>query len=194
MHRAAQIVPRRDELPRLGPREHRRDDLHGTGRARSIAQRVMQRSDVAPLDRAHCLRAERWEDVAIENTSVRRHRARLAVHLHVHAHEPLGETRHGELGLGRCGRRLLAPLDAVDDHGRLLSGLVGGDLAVKAKRDPLRSAGASRLHHVDLAASGHALRSPRGHGPKSGYPCRRHTRRRRCASSGHGAAILVWVG
>ena len=86
--------------------------------------------------------------------SVRRHRARLAVLLHVHAHEPLGEHRYRELGLGRCGLGLLAPLDAVNDYGRLLSGLVGREVAVQSKRDSLRSGEASRLHHVDLAPGG----------------------------------------
>ena len=52
------------------------------------------------------------------------------------------------------GHGVLAPLDAVDDNGRLLSSLVGGEVAVEPERDPLRSGGPSRLHDVGLAAGG----------------------------------------
>ena len=53
----------------------------------------------------------------------------VGLHVYVHAHEAFGESRNGELRRRYRGHGTLATLDAVDDDGRVLSGLVGGEVA-----------------------------------------------------------------
>ena len=60
-------------------------------------------------------------------------------------------TGHGEF---RRGDRLQALFDAVDDHHRLLSGLLGGNLAVPAEAHPLGPSRPAGLHGVNLPPRG----------------------------------------
>ena len=81
--------------------------------------------------------AEGGQDVVLEGAAVDACGMGAAVLCDVAAHVPPGEIEDGEVGLrhGRC--RVLALLDAVDDGGGALSGLVRGDVAVLSESDAL---------------------------------------------------------
>ena len=114
----------------------------------------MQGRDVGTLDHAERHHAERGQDVVLQRAPVDAGGVRVAVLGDVGAHVALGEVGDGGgAGVGRRAR-FLAPLDAVDDLGRALSGLCGGDLAVGAQRDAARPAAGTALDDVDLAPCG----------------------------------------
>ena len=114
----------------------------------------MERRDVGTLDHAKRHHAERRQDVVLQRAPVDAGGMRIAVLCDVGAHVALGEVGDGGAGLGQERARFLAPLDAVDDLGRALARLCGGDLAVGAERDAARRATRPALHHVDLAPRG----------------------------------------
>ena len=114
----------------------------------------MQRRNLAPSDRADRHLAQCRQNVAVEVAAVDGGRARLAVHLHVQAHEALGEVGHGQLRLGRRRYRVLTALYAVDDDGYLLPPLFGEDVAVATEGHSPEPHRASGLHHVDFAPGG----------------------------------------
>ena len=69
-------------------------------------------------------------------------------------HVALRQVGYGECGRRRCGNRVLAAFDTVNDNSRLPARLIGGKLAVPAERHPLRTAQPPALHNVDLSAGG----------------------------------------
>ena len=95
------------------------------------------------------------QDVVLQRAPVDAGGVRIAVLGDVGAHVALGEVGDGGgAGVGRRRSGFLAPLDAVDDLGRALSRLGGGDLAVGAERDAARPAAGAALDDVDLAPRG----------------------------------------
>ena len=114
----------------------------------------MQRRNLPAPDSAERHPTEHRQDVPLEDAAIGCDGSRLAMRRYVHAHEAFGERGHGQLRLRDHRHRVLSPLDAVDDDGGLLAGLVGGDVAVEPERDSFRSGRASRLHDVGLAPRG----------------------------------------
>ena len=94
------------------------------------------------------------KDVLVEGEAVESGSGRLAVDLHVGAHESLGEVGHGGFGLGRRGHRVLAALDAIDNGGGLLSGLIGRYRSVLPNGDALRPIGPPALDDTGLPSGG----------------------------------------
>ena len=71
--------------------------------------------------------AKRRQDMVLQRAPVDACGVRIAVLGDVGAHVALGEVGDGcAAGLGQERARFLAPLDAVDDLGRALTGLGGG--------------------------------------------------------------------
>ena len=114
----------------------------------------MERGGLRTADLGDPHRAQRGQDVVLDQGAVRRGGVGLAARPGVLAHEALGKPRHGGRGLGRCSDKILATLDAVDDAGRLLPRLLTRHLSVAAERHALRAPRPSRLDHVDLPARG----------------------------------------
>jgi len=75
----------------------------------------------------------------------------LGLRLHMNAQEALGQRSHGQRRHRRRGRRVFAPLEAVDDDGPLLPRLFGRQDPVVPQSDSLQSHRTSRLHHVEFA-------------------------------------------
>ena len=112
----------------------------------------MQRRHVGGLDHDERHHAEGGQDVVLERAPVDAGGMSVAVDRDMGAQIALREVGYGGAGRGR--RRLLAPLDAVDDLGGAEAGLGRGELAVGAERNaPGRAAGPA-LDDVDLPAGG----------------------------------------
>ena len=94
------------------------------------------------------------KDVLVEGEAVEPGSGWLAVDLHVGANESLGEVGHGGVGLGRRGHRVLAALDAIDDGGGLLTGLIGRDRSVLPDGDALGPIGPPALDDIGLPSGG----------------------------------------
>ncbi len=154
-HRPARVPSERYPVPRLGQREHFRQDIdHRVGHCRRVAKPVMQRRNLSSSDLADRHPAQDGKNVLVEHAPVRCNGARLAMHLDMDAHEPFGQFGHGELRVGRHRHGNLAPLDAVDDHGRPLPRLIGRQVPMTPEGHTLRPGRPPGLNHVDLAAGG----------------------------------------
>ena len=98
--------------------------------------------------------SEFGKDVPLDHAAVVCQCRLPAVHLHMALHVALRQTCYREFRLGRCRKRLQPPLDAVNDHGGLPAGRIGGHLSVAPERDALEPERAARLDDEALAAAG----------------------------------------
>ena len=125
-HESAGILPGRAQLPRLGQVEHLDEHVERPVCHRGLlAQLVLKRQDVLALDLRDLDLSQRRHDVLSEHDAVVGYGRRPAAHRHVLALIALGELNHRRVGL-RCERNgRLSGLDAGDDAGGFLAGLVG---------------------------------------------------------------------
>ena len=117
---------------------------------------VVKGEDVLVFDVRDEALAEGRHDVLAEHQPAMVDGQVLAVHRDI-----LALVALGEIGDGRVGRRLrrngrLSGLDARDDVGGLLTGVVDGEVGVAmlAEADALRAAEGARLDKEDLLARG----------------------------------------
>ena len=115
----------------------------------------MQRRDVGALDLGQPHMTELRQDVEPHDPPERLDRARPAVHRHMRLHVAIRQVGHRRLRGGRLRKRLLAPLQPVDDLRRLAARLLHRDVCRRPDGDPFRAPGRpALLDHVDLAAAG----------------------------------------
>ena len=141
--------------PVLGEREHLGGHPHRLVRRRGLVpQLVVQRRHVLRPDILQNLRAKRGEDVVPDGQPVVLGRARLAPHRHVLIEAAFGQIGHGGLQRRLCWDRVLAPLDPIDDDGRLASALIDRLAADPSQGDPLQAGRPPGLDDVELAPGG----------------------------------------
>ena len=148
----ARIAPRRHHLPGLGQLEHPgQDPDRVVGRIRHVAQRVMQRRDVLGGDFLKFLVPEGGKDVVPQREPVAVCRVRPAPGLDMVLEPACRQI--GDGGRGR-GPWVLAPLDAVDDLGRLAPARIHRLGAHPPERHPLQAGRTPGLDDVELAPGG----------------------------------------
>ena len=106
----------------------------------------MKGQDIAACDVLDGKLPERRHDVLAKQAALVGDSRGLAVQLDILAHIALGTIGDRRIGFGL--KRKLPLLDADDDFGCNLAGLVEGAVAVRADGDPLRAAEGARLDDV----------------------------------------------
>ena len=148
------VAPRGTPAPRIRQIVHLDQNVgRPVGDGGAVVQLVVEAQDVLVLDLRDEALAEGRHDVLVQHDPVVGDGGRLAVHLDIFAEVAVREVGDGGVA-GRLGRdRRLARLDADDDLGGFLAGLIGGErVAVLAEGDPLRTAERAGLDDEDLPA------------------------------------------
>ena len=74
------------------------------------------------------------------------------MHRHMGAHIALRQAGHGQFGFRRCGNRILATLDAIDNESRLLSSPLRGDISMPPDGHALQPFQSPALDHIHFSA------------------------------------------
>ena len=154
-HASARVGSGGTPAPCVGEVEHLDQDVgRPVGHGGHVVQAVVKGEDVLVFDVGDEALAEGRHDMLAKHEPVVGDGQRFAVHRDILALVALGEVGDGRVGsrFGRNGR--LSDLDACDDCGGLLAGVIGGEVGVAmlAEADALRAAEGTGLDDEDLLA------------------------------------------
>ena len=156
-HAPARVAAGWPPAPRIRQIEHLDQDVgRPVGDGRHAVQAVVEGEDVLVLDICDEALAEGRHDMLAQHEPVVVDGQGLAVHRDILALVALGEGGDGRVGRGFGRNRRLPGLDARDDVGGLLAGVVDGEagVAMPTEADALGAAEGTRLDDEDLLARG----------------------------------------
>ena len=156
-HAPARVAAGGTPAPPVRQVEHLHQNVgRPVGDGRHAVQAVVEGEDVLVFDVRDEALAEGRHDMLAQHEAVMRDGGRLAVHRDVFALVALGEIGDGRVGRGLRFNGRLPVLDARDDVGGFLPGVVDGEtgVAMGPEADALRAAEGAGLDDEDLLAGG----------------------------------------